>query len=119
MDNEPLGVRRFLIRLFSLNVGRKQAIPRVKMVAKVRDAGYDLDEREVRGVIHDLRREGHLIIGASGEGGGYFLAENKKEVDDFIAKEINSHAMDLLQTKRIMRKKAREEFGDAYQESLL
>jgi len=27
--------------------------------------------------------------------------------------------MDLLQTKRIMRKKAKEEFGDAYQESLL
>jgi len=79
MDNEPLGVRRFLLRLFSLNVGRKQAIPRVKMVEKVRDAGYDLDEREVRGVIHDLRREGHLIIGASGEGGGISWPRTKRK----------------------------------------
>lgn len=58
-----------------------------------------ITERTFREAVHDLRQEGHLIISES-RGKGYRLGTRKEAY--VMAKELESRAMDLLRTSRVM-----------------
>lgn len=114
----PFGLDRALLRILTFHNGRENAIGRGEMVNMLKQHGFDVHERQARQVIHDLRRDGHLICSAPGEAGGYYMAQSNKEVDEFIQRELHPKAMDLLETEKSIREAARQKFGDGYQESL-
>lgn len=58
-----------------------------------------ISERTFRQAVHDLRREGHLIISESG-GGGYRLGTKKEAA--VVAREMRSRAYDMLKTANMM-----------------
>jgi hypothetical protein len=115
----PVGLEGELVRILSAHVGYPQAIGREKLVLTVRLAGRDVNERVVRQVIHDLRRKGHLICSAPGESGGYYLAANLVEFQEFYERELHAKALDLLETEKVLKESARRQFGEASQPSLL
>lgn len=114
----PFGLDRALLRILTFHNGRENAIGRGEMVNTLKQHGFDVHERQARQVIHDLRRDGHLICSAPGEAGGYYMAQSNKEVDEFIQRELHPKAMDLLETEKSIREAARQKFGEGYQESL-
>lgn len=114
----PFGLDRALLRVLSFHNGRENAIGRGAMVETLKAHGFDVSERQARQAIHDMRREGHLICSAPGENGGYFMAESRRDVDEFIDREIHPKAMDLLETEKSIRESAKRKFGEGYQESL-
>lgn len=114
----PFGLDRALLRVLAFHNGRENAIGRGEMVDTLKRHGFDVHERQARQVIHDLRRDGHLICSAPGEAGGYYMAQSNREVDDFIQRELHPKAMDLLETEKSIRESAKKKFGDGYQESL-
>lgn len=70
------------------HAGRLQAIARKELLHQVNKKGHRINERQLRMAIRDLRLDGELICSAPGYGGGYWLAETKGEVEEFIQKEI-------------------------------
>lgn len=58
-----------------------------------------IHERTFRQAVHDLRREGHLIISES-DGGGYRLGTRKEAA--IVAREMRSRAYDMLKTANLM-----------------
>jgi DNA-binding transcriptional regulator PaaX len=115
----PVGLDGELVRILSGHVGYPNAIGRGKLVEIIRLAGKDVNERVVRQAIHDLRRAGYLICSAPGEDGGYYMAGNLDEFDDFIARELHPKAMDMLETEKAMKESARQQFGEAVQLGML
>lgn len=118
IESMPFGLDRALLRILSFHTGRDKAIGRGEMVNTLKANGFDVHERQARQVIHDLRRDGHLICSAPGEDGGYYMATSHHEVDDFIKREIHPKAMDLLETEKSIREAAKRKFGEGYQEEL-
>lgn len=114
----PFGLDRALLRVLSFHEGRDNAIGRGEVVNALKSHGFDVHERQARQVIHDLRRDGHLICSAPGENGGYYMATSNHEVNDFIQREIHPKAMDLLETEKSIREAAKRKFGEGYQEEL-
>ena len=114
----PFGLDRILLRILSFHNGREHAIGRGEVVQALKSHGFDVDERQAREAIHDLRRKGNLICSAPGKGGGYYLAESHKDVREFFKRELHPKAMDLLETEKAMREAAKQKFGEAIQEEL-
>jgi hypothetical protein len=114
----PFGLDRALLRILSFHNGRDNAIGRGEMVDTLKASGFDVHERQARQVIHDLRRDGHLICSAPGNDGGYYMASSNHEVSEFIDREIHPKAMDLLETEKSIRESAKKKFGEGYQENL-
>lgn len=108
--------------LFALQyaLGRKHAIGRAALLGYLHSVyGREVNEREMRQCIHDLRRAGHLICSAPGEDGGYYMATTLQEFDEFLERELHPKAMDLLETEKAMKAAARQRFGEAAQIGLM
>jgi hypothetical protein len=115
----PVNLERAVLRVLSFHVGKKNAIGRDQLVETVRMNWPDAHERQVRQGIHDLRRKGRLICSMPGESGGYYFAANLDEFWEFIERELHPKAIDLLETEKILKESARQQFGDASQPTLL
>lgn len=113
IDNLPPGIERALKRILSYHVGEEHAIGRAELMTQLRNAhGYRIgDDRPVRALINDLRKRGELICSKGGTGGGYYLAANQREIDEYIEWEVHSRAMDLLETERALKAAAIRAFG--------
>ena len=115
----PTGLERATLRVLSFHQGKQNAIGRESLVDALRSVGFDVKERLVRRCIHDLRRAGHLICSTPGEDGGYHLAGNRQEFDEFCERELHPKAIDMLETESAMKKAAGQLFGDASQPQLI
>ena len=49
---------------------------------------------------------------AGGRGGGYYIARNWQELEDFIGQELRPRAMDLLEQEKALKVGAKREFGE-------
>mgnify|MGYP001562473919 CR=1 FL=1 len=105
--------------LTQAGVGRRNALGRGELTFAVQGKGYGVHERQVRYCIHDLRRAGHLICSAPGAGGGYYLAANRTEFEEFCQRELHPKALDMLETEKAMKASARQQFGEAVQLGLI
>ena len=114
----PAGLDRAVLRILSQRVGRGQVISRTALVRSVARLGFAAHERQIRDVIKELRRDGHLICSAAGENGGYWMAADRQEFDAFGHQEFEAKISDMSQTWRAMQKAADQKFGTAVQESL-
>ena len=73
----------------------------------------------MREQIKQLRRDGHLICSAPGTGGGYWLAVNMAEYEEFEQSEYKAKIVDMSETMNAMRKSARAQFNDGVQVRLI
>lgn len=114
----PAGLDRAVLRVLSGRIGRENAIGRKELTELVGRHGFRAHERQVRETIKALRREGHLICSAAGEDGGYYLAKDKREYDEFRQAEFAAKIVDMNETLRAMDAAAERQFGKAMQKSL-
>jgi predicted transcriptional regulator len=116
---EP-SIERAVLRVLQPRVGRERAISRQSLLMSVHSYGFEVGDRSVRAVINRLRKDGFLICSTGGKNGGYWLASDWRELNEFLEKEVKPRALDLLETESALKSAARERWGpDAYQERLL
>lgn len=102
------------------HVGRENALPRPKLLAKLAVMGYGepdpktgtlrVPDRKARKAIEILQERGELIGSTGGRGGGYFKLKSMNEYRWFEIHELNSRAMTILGKRRVMRRAAHREF---------
>ena len=113
----PPGLERNLLRIFEKRVGRDNLITK-KYLRSIIDAMpgcHNLDERKVRAAINVLRKQGHLICSTAQDGGGYWIADNPGDIDEFIRREIDSRIVDLSETKKALKESAKVLWGEGIQ----
>ncbi|MFZ3150232.1 MAG: hypothetical protein WA116_00955 [Anaerolineaceae bacterium] len=98
-----------------LPYSRQELITRTHLVAVVNRMGFRIEERAVRDVIKNLRRKGYLICALPGVEGGYYIAQSRKEYEEFRQKEYIAKISDMSKTVRAMDTAAITQFGDAQQ----
>jgi hypothetical protein len=110
-----------VLEILAHHRGKDFLISRNDLVMKVRHAGHNrIDERPVRDAIKQLRRKGYLICAVAGTGGGYYLASNRKEYDEFRQAEYAGKIKDMAETMHAMDQSADMKFGrGSMQERLL
>ena len=111
LANLPSGLDRTLLSILRYHKGRENAIPRVDLLEKLKMMGWNEGDRRVRIQINSLKKQGHRICGASGIGGGYYLARNWTELMDYINTELHPRAMDLLEQEKALKTGAKREWG--------
>ncbi len=100
----PVGLDRVLLRILSYHVGFDAAISRKRLLCELNNNGFKMkDDRPARLCINQLRKKGVPICSSGGDGGGYWLAANNAELDEFISHELHPRAMDLLEQEKAMR----------------
>lgn len=107
----PLGIERQVMSCLRFHVGGENRISRQALVEHIFGEAWEKDSRHdrmVRMAIAVLQRE-HPILSDSGAG-GYWLAANKTEVEEYI-NEITSRARELEEKARLLREAAEREFG--------
>lgn len=105
----PFGLERAVLRVLSFHIGRSNPILRADLLASV--SAFNINERQLREQIRQLRRKGHLIGSAPGEVGGYYLISSSDEFQAFLQNEFLALISDMSETVTIMRKSADSLFG--------
>ena len=110
--NYPPELPRHLIEILASYVGKKSAIGRSGIMARLFQRGFhDLHERQMRECIKHLRRNGHLICSVPGVKGGYYLPGTKEEFDEFDHIEFGAKIADMNETRQAMLKTADQYFS--------
>lgn len=117
IDNLPAGLERAIRRVLEFHTGREQAISRSQLITDLARMGFnyiDKDDRPIRGCINQIRKSGTLgswICSTGGVGGGYWLAKNQDEMEEFIEHEEESRLGDFAKQVRAMRAAAKKHWG--------
>jgi hypothetical protein len=114
----PVGLDRAVLRVLSYRRGRDRAVGRTELVNLTAAEGFRVHERALREQIKQLRRAGHLICSMPGEDGGYYLAKDLVEYQEFKRMEFEGKIADMAETLRAMDAAAVKEFGSAAQMGL-
>lgn len=112
VDALPPDLDRAVLRILSFHIGRENAISRVNFMAALKMHGFALnDDRTMRLQINLLRKRGFMICSAGGTNGGYWMAQNWAELEEYLASEVHPRAMDLLEIEKALRKAGEWEWG--------
>ena len=111
LANLPSGLDRAILSILRYHKGRENAIPRDDLLEMLKMHGWSPVDRSVRAQINLLRKDGHLICSAGGHGGGYYLARDWSELEDYIGQELKPRALDLLEQEKALRLGGRREWG--------
>ena len=111
VDELPPGLDRAVLRVLGFHPGREAAISRADLLRELANHGFRVPDRAARATINQLRKLGNPICSAGGEGGGYYMARDWKELDEFIEREMHSRAMDLLEQEKALRKEGERRWG--------
>lgn len=114
----PPGTDRAILRILSFHIGRGNAISRICLKTELVSLGFDMHERAMRAAINQLRKAGQPILSTGGDDGGYWLAANRDEVEEFIDRELTARIADLAETKAGILAGANERWGEAVQARL-
>jgi len=100
-------------RAISLRHGAEASVSR-----KVLSAMTSVEDRKLRGVIHNLVvTHGKLICSTYGKGGGYFVPIREEEIDGYAAK-LRHHAISILRKEAAIRKLSLHDLLAEYQTEL-
>jgi len=111
VEGLPAGAVRAVLTVLSYHRGREMAIGRAELVEAVKSHGFRLHERAVRAVINQLRKEGQPICSTGGEDGGYWIAKDWSELDEYLEREVRSRAMDLLEQEKALKQTGEKLWG--------
>jgi hypothetical protein len=110
------GLTRATLRILSFHVGKGNTIHRADMVDELEKLGFGTllqritFDRHVRAAIAELRKRGELVCSSSGDG-GYYLAQERAEYDEFSQVEYRAKIIDMSQTLLAMDQGAARRFG--------
>lgn len=111
-DKVRENLRECVLYLLNFHQGRRQAVSRANLLWKVQSHGFDdIDDRTLRAMIHDLKKEGELIGSTGGAGGGYYMLAGWAELDEYLEREVRARALDLLDQEKVLRQAAEIHFG--------
>ena len=99
----PAGLDRAILRILSFHEGAENAISRVMLKGDCGRNGFHINERTMRAAINHLRKQGHPICSTGGEGGGYYMATSRAELDDYIMREPQARINDFSEQIKAMR----------------
>ena len=91
------------------HVGAAQVISRQALLdnlaARMSEWGIakSRQDRSLRLAIRQLRKSGFPICSTGGYRGGYYIAANLLELEEYLTMEVHSRAIDLLQQEKEMR----------------
>ena len=102
----------YLMSVLRGHTGKDTAISRQQLLDELRGFGIDTNDRTMRAQINLLRKQGALICSCGGHGGGYYLARNWNELEDYIGQELRPRAMDLLEQEKALKTGAKREWGE-------
>ena len=108
----PSGLDRAILSILRFHKGRENAIARDDLLEMLYMHGWETSDRVMRAQINLLRKDGHLICSAGGRGGGYYIAFNWSELEDYIGQELHPRAMDLLEQETALKVGAKREWGE-------
>jgi hypothetical protein len=111
IDGLPPGLDRAVLRVLAFHTGRKLAISRVDLVKVIAQHGFPVHERALRACINLLRKNGQPICSTGGDDGGYWLAANWDELNEYLEREIHSRAMDLLEQEQALKASGEKLWG--------
>jgi hypothetical protein len=109
-------LRDAVLKMLAGRVGQERMIERPELVRAIRRMGfgarnsYATLDRKVRDTIKELRREGELICSTSG-GGGYWIAKDWGEYNEFSLIEYRGKIADMAETLKAMDAAAQRKFG--------
>lgn len=107
------GIDATILRVLTAHTGRQNAIGgRALMNELSQRVGGQVHERVIRDEIKQLRRQGYLICSAPGEDGGYYMAANKAEFEEFDRIEFGAKIADMNETRQALLKAARVQFAE-------
>ena len=109
-DAEP-GLERAVLRVLQHRVGREMAISRAGLVEAVHSLGFEAGDRQIRVMSNKLRKDGRLICSTGGTRGGYWLAKDWNELNEFLRREVLPRALDLLDTEKALKDSAEKRWG--------
>lgn len=112
-DVRPSLLLRTVLSILQARVGRLMAISRDKLLESTRSMpGFGgASDRQLRQCINQLRKDGWPVCSAGGEDGGYWMAANWEELDEYIERELHSRAMDMLAQEKALRASAEKRWG--------
>ncbi len=122
IDNLPAGLERAIRRVIEFHIGRENAVSRSQLISDLAIMGFDYidkDDRPIRGCINQIRKSGtpgSWICSTGGLGGGYWLAKNQEEMEEFIEHEEESRLGDFAKQVRAMRSAAEKRWGRYFPE---
>jgi hypothetical protein len=117
IDSLPLGLERKILRILSYHTGRENAISRAALLAELARYGFDYteakDDRPVRLAINLLRKEkGIPICSAGGLNGGYWIAKDWDELEDYLNQEVRGRLSDLREQEQALMQTGRKMWGE-------
>jgi hypothetical protein len=105
-------LRECILFLLNFHQGRAQMISRSELLHQLAAHGFaGVSDRRVRDIISDLKQGGELIASTGGIDGGYCIATNWNELEEYWEHEVDSRALNLLQQKKAQRHQAVVQFG--------
>jgi hypothetical protein len=107
----PAGLDRAILRILSYHEGADKAISRVMLRGDCLRHGFHVNDRTLRAAINHLRKQGHLICSAGGEGGGYYQPASQEEFEDYIHHELYPRVFDMLEQVKAMKVTAKKTWG--------
>lgn len=120
IDRFPEGLDQTVIRILMRHQGRENKITRKDLLRAINVSGFPkVDDRSLRALINVLRKSGEMICSAGGTNGGYWLAADYAELDEFIQRELHPRAMDLLEQEKALTTSGRERWGSNLQPRMM
>ncbi len=115
IDNLPAGLERAILRVLEFHQGRINYISGDDLVTQVRLMGFpSIENREVRACISQLRESGvpgTEICSTGGIEGGYWMAADHEEAEEFVQREFDSRAKALHKQASAIRAAAEKHWG--------
>ena len=99
----PAGLDRAILRILSFHQGAGNAISRFALEMQCAQHGFPESDRRIRAAINLLRKQGHHSCSMGGENGGYYMATNRRELDDYIEREPQARINDFSEQIKAMR----------------
>lgn len=112
IDSLPEGLDRKVLIIIKFHEGRENAIVKGDFLSDLARMGFPhTDERDFRLSINLLRKAGVPICSTGGQGGGYWLAKDQEEVEEWIKREPLARMKDLSDQVNAIRAAAEKRWG--------
>lgn len=107
----PPGLEKTIYQALFRCPGRDNAISRARLLMVVQSCHPKTTDRQLRACINQMRKDGVMICSTGGEDGGYWLAANWDELNEYLDREVHSRLTDLAEQERALKEAGVSRWG--------